>query len=86
MFQEKELLQLIYTHLQAKGLREAASALQKEASLPRCATPPNVYPALPQVYSSPHTATTPKTVSYPPHPCKAKAFLEPTPLLQTPFA
>ncbi|XP_055999036.1 DDB1- and CUL4-associated factor 1-like isoform X3 [Ostrea edulis] len=56
-FQEKELLQLIHGHLQSKGLTEAAAALQREANLPRCATPPNVLPAQPCVFASPHLAS-----------------------------
>nr|XP_022300005.1 DDB1- and CUL4-associated factor 1-like isoform X2 [Crassostrea virginica] len=56
-FQEKELLQLIQSHLQSKGLTEAAAALQREANLPRCATPPNVLPTQPCVFSSPHLAS-----------------------------
>eukprot|EP00105_Crassostrea_gigas_P019132 XP_011437507.1 PREDICTED: protein VPRBP [Crassostrea gigas] len=56
-FQEKELLQLIHSHLQSKGLAEAAAALQREANLPRSITPPNVLPAQPCVFSSPHLAS-----------------------------
>lgn len=45
------------------GLAEAAAALQREANLPRSITPPNVLPAQPCVFSSPHLAS-PRIVSF----------------------
>ncbi|XP_005091731.1 DDB1- and CUL4-associated factor 1 [Aplysia californica] len=57
VFQDKELLQLIHEHLISKGLYEAATALQKEASLPKCATPP---PHPPSASSHIYSPTTPK--------------------------
>lgn len=45
------------------GLAEAAAALQREAHLPRSVTPPNVLPAQPCVFSSPHLAS-PRIVSF----------------------
>ncbi|KAK3101991.1 hypothetical protein FSP39_007955 [Pinctada imbricata] len=59
-FHEKELLQLIHSHLQAKGLHDTASLLQREANLPATSTSTISHPAIPQVYSSPLTTTTPK--------------------------
>lgn len=45
------------------GLADAAAALQREANLPRSITPPNVLPAQPCVFSSPHLAS-PRIVSF----------------------
>ena len=42
------------------GLTEAASALQKEANLPKCSTPP---PLLPSAASHIYSPVTPKIVS-----------------------
>ncbi|XP_062610768.1 DDB1- and CUL4-associated factor 1-like [Saccostrea cucullata] len=73
-FQEKELLQLIYSHLQSEGLTEAAAALQKEANLPHCATPPNVLPVQPCVFASPHFAS-PRISRQMSHPLASHATL-----------
>ena len=54
---------LPYDDVYISGLTEAAAALQREANLPRCATPPNVLPTQPCVFSSPHLAS-PRIVSY----------------------
>lgn len=40
VYHEKELLQLIQGHLTSLGLLESAATLQREASLPKCSTPP----------------------------------------------
>ncbi len=60
IYQEKELLQLIHTHLMAKGLSNTAAILQQEADLPKCTTPPPQIPSSPHLYATP---TTPKIVS-----------------------
>ncbi|XP_046327233.1 DDB1- and CUL4-associated factor 1-like isoform X2 [Haliotis rufescens] len=55
IFHERELLQLIHDHLLAKGFLDAASSLQKQASLPHCSTPPLVIPTSTHIFSSPST-------------------------------
>ncbi|XP_050032227.1 DDB1- and CUL4-associated factor 1 isoform X2 [Dermacentor andersoni] len=57
-YREKDLLQLIYQHLQAKGLTDTAALLQKEAGLP--ARPTCGSSAQPQW--SANTVCTPRTV------------------------
>ncbi|CAG5136799.1 unnamed protein product, partial [Candidula unifasciata] len=51
VYQEKELLQLIHDHLSSRGLHESAVALQKEANLPKCPTPPPHHVASLHLYS-----------------------------------
>ncbi|XP_077546411.1 lisH and WD40 domain-containing protein mahjong [Haemaphysalis longicornis] len=57
-YREKDLLQLIYQHLLGKGLVDAASALQKEASLPARPT----CGSSAQAQWSSNSVCTPKTV------------------------
>ncbi|KAI8782336.1 DDB1- and CUL4-associated factor 1 [Biomphalaria glabrata] len=64
VYQEKELLQLIHEHLQSKGYYETASALQKEANLPRCATPPPHHANNLHLYS-PNTPKIGRQLSHP---------------------
>ncbi|XP_059167195.1 DDB1- and CUL4-associated factor 1-like [Physella acuta] len=64
VYQEKELLQLIHEHLSSKGLHEAASALQKEANLPRCSTPPPHHATGLHLYS-PNTPKIGRQLSHP---------------------
>jgi len=56
LYRDRELLQLIQEHLISKGLNEAATALQKEANLPKCNTPPPIQSSSSHIYSP----TTPK--------------------------
>ena len=51
IYQEKELLQLIHSHLSANGLSKTASMLQQEANLPKCSTPPPNIPSGLHLYS-----------------------------------
>ncbi|XP_069101399.1 DDB1- and CUL4-associated factor 1-like isoform X2 [Argopecten irradians] len=52
VFQERELLQLIHSHLSSQGLHVAASALQKEASLPGHSS--QLHTTSPHLCSTPH--------------------------------
>ncbi|XP_060078486.1 DDB1- and CUL4-associated factor 1-like [Ylistrum balloti] len=54
IFQERELLQLMYSHLVSQGLHEAASALQKEANLPVFSSTPQLHSTSPHFFSTPH--------------------------------
>ncbi|XP_041347553.1 DDB1- and CUL4-associated factor 1-like [Gigantopelta aegis] len=65
IFQERELLQLMYDHLLVKGFTESAFALQREAGLPRCVTPPPLHPSSPHLYSSPSTSRLSRQMSQP---------------------
>ncbi|KAJ8302050.1 hypothetical protein KUTeg_021037 [Tegillarca granosa] len=65
MFQERELLKLIQSHLLSKGFVESAAALQKEANLPQCTSPPLIHPASPHIYSTPHTPKLGRQTSVP---------------------
>ncbi len=51
VYQEKELLQLIHSHLAAKGLSKTAVMLQQEADLPRCTNSAQSMPVVPQIFS-----------------------------------
>ncbi|XP_033745476.1 DDB1- and CUL4-associated factor 1-like [Pecten maximus] len=52
VFQERELLQLMYSHLVSQGLHVTASALQKEASLLVYSS--QLHPTSPHFFSTPH--------------------------------